>query len=174
MKSMLLIALLLISHLVSCQDMSYSKMNIGIGSGIDFGGFGIRYTYKPIHKLGVFGAGGYNLNDFGYNLGAQYTIHNAGKISMYTTIMYGYNTVLIVQTTTESKTTYYGPSVGVGMNYTLAKSEKSFLSLELLLPIRPSSYKNVVDTLKSLDYDIKDQRPILLSIGYHFKILNKK
>ncbi len=142
--------------------------DIGAGAGLSYGGFGTRLTYRPVEQLGVFGSLGYNLDALGYNLGVQYHVPSQKRLSPYLTAMYGYNVVLIVDAMVmETKTTYFGFSAGVGVEFKL--KEKSFLSAELLVPFRPQSYKDAVDDLESMEYDIKDPLPVAFSVGYHLK-----
>ncbi len=151
------------------QGQNNTIGNIGVGGGLSFGGIGARLTYTPIEKLGLFGALGYNLDALGYNLGAQFHLTPKKKIHFYLTGMYGYNTVLIVDAiNTKSKTTYYGISAGVGIEFKF--TEKSFLSAEVLLPIRPQVYKDAVDDLKSINYEITNPWPVVFCIGYHIKL----
>lgn len=142
--------------------------DIGVGGGLSYGGLGARFTYKPIDQLGLFGSLGYNLDAQGYNMGVQFHLPSQKRLSAYITGMYGYNTVLIVDAIAmESKTTYYGLSTGVGVEFKL--KEKSFLCAEVLLPFRPQVYKDAVDDLEMIGYEIKDPLPVLFSIGYHLK-----
>nr|MCU0358047.1 hypothetical protein [Cyclobacteriaceae bacterium] len=116
----------------------------------------------------IFTGLGYNLNELGYNVGAQYHFPSQKIVSAYVTAMYGYNVVLIVKALeTESKTTYFGPSAGAGMQ--IAFQNKSFLSLELLMPFRPQAYQNAIDDLKVLGYEMKDPLPFGFGVGYHIR-----
>ena len=142
--------------------------DIGAGAGLSYGGFGTRFTYSPVEQIGLFGSFGYNLDALGYNFGVQYHVPSQKRLSTYLTGMYGYNTVLIVDAVVmETKTTYFGFSAGIGAEFKL--NEKSFLSAELLVPFRPHAYKDAVDDLESMEYDIKDPLPVTFSIGYHLK-----
>jgi hypothetical protein len=157
--------MLLISVL---HGQSFSHGDIGLGGGLSYGGLGARLTYKPIEKLGLFGSLGYNLDALGYNLGVQFHLPSQKKVGAYITGMYGYNTVLIVEAIDmTSKTTYFGFSTGVGVVFKL--KEKSFLCAEVLVPFRPQAYKDAVDDLGSINYEIKDPLPVVFSIGYHIK-----
>ena len=145
--------------------------NIGVGGGLSYGGLGARFTCLPIEKLGLFGSIGYNLDALGYNLGVQFHVTSPKKLSAYIAGMYGYNTVLRVDAIVmESKTTYFGFSTGVGFEFKL--QEKSFLCAEVLVPFRPQAYKDAIDDLESISYEIKDPLPVVFCIGYHLKILN--
>lgn len=142
--------------------------DVGVGGGLSYGGFGTHLSYRPFEKLGVFGSLGYNLDGLGYNVGLKYLLTSPKKLSPYLTGMYGYNTVLLVETLTmESKTTYFGFSTGVGVEFRL--NEKSFLSTEVLVPFRPQAYNDAVNDLQSIGYEIKDLLPVTFCIGYHFK-----
>ncbi len=142
--------------------------NLGVGGGLSYGGFGARLTYLPIEQFGLFGSLGYNLDALGYNLGVQFHIPSEKRVSVYLTGMYGYNAVLIVDATlTTSKTTYYGISAGAGVQFKL--TEKSYLSAEVLVPFRPQVYKDAIDDLESINYDVTKPLPVAFCIGYHFK-----
>lgn len=142
--------------------------NIGAGGGLSYGGFGARLTYLPVRQFGFFGSLGYNLDALGYNLGVQFHLPSEKRVSFYLTGMYGYNAVLIVEALyATTKTTYYGISAGAGVQFRL--TEKSFLSGEVLIPFRPQVYRDALDDLKSINYDVKDALPVAFCIGYHFK-----
>jgi hypothetical protein len=162
----------MVMALVMCLPMvqAQSSFNgsIGIGGGLSYGGLGAQINYHPIEKMSVFGGLGYNLNALGYNLGLQLHVISPKRLNPYITAMYGYNTVLLVDAITmESKTTYFGFSTGVGVEFKL--KDKSFLSAEILLPFRPQAYKKAVDDLQSIGYEIKDPMPVTFSIGYHIR-----
>lgn len=164
--------LLFLFSIYSSLAQETAKLNIGLGMGIDYGGFGTRLTYLPVKQTGLFASVGYNLNSVGYNFGAQFRFPSEKRISCHLTGMYGYNTVLIVESTTISKTTYFGPSIGAGMELKFKKETKQFLSFEVLLPFRPQAYQNAVDDLRLIGFEVKDQAPLLFSIGYHFSLNN--
>ena len=131
--------ILLISSLCVChaQGQIVDKINVGIGFGLDYGGIGSRVTYQPIKQLGIFGAVGYNFNSVGYNVGAQLRFPSEKRIDWFLSGMYGYNAVIQISGATETKTTYYGPSLGAGVELKVGQSRKSFFSFELILPFRP-------------------------------------
>ncbi|MCU4162855.1 hypothetical protein [Carboxylicivirga caseinilyticus] len=144
------------------------KGDIGVGGGISYGGIGAQLTYRPIETVGIFGSLGYNLDGVCYNLGVKLNFKSDKKINPYLTGMYGYNTVLIIDAESmETRTTYYGISTGLGTTFRL--KEKSFLSFEVLLPIRPKVYKDAVDDLELVGFEIKDPLPVAVCIGYHIK-----
>jgi len=144
------------------------KVNIGAGFGLDYGGFGGRLSYLPIKQLAIFGAAGYNFNGLGHALGLQYHFPSKTKVNAFISAMYGYNAVLIIEEPEESKTTYYGPTLGTGLQWRFKEEGKSFLSIELLLPFRPQAYEDGVNALEQIGYEVKDPWPVTFSLGYHF------
>ncbi|MDH4059156.1 MAG: hypothetical protein OEU76_10345 [Cyclobacteriaceae bacterium] len=144
------------------------NMNIGIGMGMDYGGFGGRFTYLPQQKFGLFAALGYNLVGVGFNAGAIYRFDSDKKVTPYIGAMYGYNAVLRVDGGTESDEIYYGPSFSLGIELKSRKNNSNFWNLEIVLPIRPSSFQDDIDRLKDFGYDVTEPLPVGFSIGYHF------
>jgi hypothetical protein len=145
-----------------------TRANIGAGGGLSYGGFGARLTYLPVKQIGLFGSLGYNLDALGYNLGVQVHLPTEKRVSFYLTGMYGYNAVMKVEApATTGKTTYYGISTGPGFEFGL--NERSFLAAEVLWPFRPQVYRDALDDLKSINYDVKGAFPVAFCIGYHFK-----
>jgi hypothetical protein len=85
--------------------------------------------------------------------------------------MYGYNCMLKVEGYEgTTKTTYYGLSIGTGIEFKSKRNPASFWSLGLLLPFRDKSFKNVIDDLRLAGYSVKDPLPVGISVGYHFKV----
>jgi hypothetical protein len=172
MQKILFLSLFL-SGLVSPLAFSQptGKLNLGIGAGIDYGGFGGQLSYLPAERVALFGALGYNLAGAGYNFGAKMNFPNEKKVEWHITAMYGYNAVLVVEGDLNSKTTYYGPSAGAGMVIKSRIPGKSFWSFELLIPFRPGSFHDAVDDLKLLGFDVREPLPVGISFGYHINIL---
>lgn len=146
-----------------------SKMNLGLGFGLDYGGFGARFTYLPVEKLGVFGALGYNLDGAGFNGGLTYRVSPSKNICPTISAMYGYNAVIIIEGAEAYNGTYYGPSIGAGIEWKLGNG-KSFWTAELLVPFRSTHFNDDWDAIKD-NPNIKvksDILPIAISVGYHF------
>ena len=51
------------------REPIFPRYNIGLGGGIDYGGFGCRLTILPSERIEFFGALGYNLLEYGLNAG---------------------------------------------------------------------------------------------------------
>ena len=147
---------------------SKSEVNIGLGIGMDYGGIGIRGTFLPVERLGLFASAGYNLNGVGYNAGAQWRFPKK-RHALFLTGMYGYNAVLIVSGDIADKGTYYGVTVGAG--YQLKAGPKgNFWNWEILVPFRNSNFHEDYDALQSSGLNPGDFFPIAISFGYHFKL----
>src|SRR3989337_4382541 len=97
MRKYFIILLWLVSLPLQAQDTesgSTNEVNIGLGIGMDYGGIGIRGTFLPMERLGLFASAGYNLNAVGFNAGAQWRFPKE-RHAFFLTGMYGYNAVLI-------------------------------------------------------------------------------
>lgn len=81
MKTLIILALMSGYCVAKGQDETPGepKGDFGLGIGIDYGGFGGRVTVCPAPAFGLFGAGGYNLNGFGYNVGGVFRISPGKK-----------------------------------------------------------------------------------------------
>lgn len=144
-----------------------SKLNIGVGGGLDYGGLGVQTGFRPSERFSLFAGLGYNLDGMGYNIGAQFHFPSEKKLSWYITGMYGYNAVLIVTGDIKREKTYYGPSAGAGLQ--LKRGEKGFWNFELLLPFRTSEFQDDIDALDNIGADVTEPLPVAFSVGYHWK-----
>ena len=165
-KLTLFLFLLTFTFAVSAQDPS--RVNLGIGFGLDYGGIGTRFGFLPDPHFGLFGGVGFNFDGVGYNLGAQYRFNPASRTVAYASAMYGYNAVVNADIySIKSTKTYYGPSVAVGVEFHGRAKPNNFFNLELVLPFRSSEFYDEVDALKALGASVT-YSPIAISIGYHF------
>ncbi len=96
--------------------------NIGFGAGIDYGGIGVRASVLSFVRVDVIVGLGYNIVGLGWNVGLAYRFDDDKKrVVPYANAMYGYNAVIVVETTSGIgsnslfEETYYGPSVGGGI-----------------------------------------------------------
>jgi hypothetical protein len=166
MKKSIVTSILMLGFIIAvAQD---SKVNVGVGAGLDYGGFGTRIGLMASERVGLFAGLGYNLDGLGYNIGAQFHFPSEKRTSWYITGMYGYNAVLVVTGDIEKEKTYYGPSFGAGIQRK-AKSDIGFWNFALLIPIRSSEFQDDIDALNSFGADVTEPLPISFSIGYHWK-----
>jgi hypothetical protein len=156
------------------DSQALEKIDLGVGMGLDYGGFGTRLTYTPIEQVGVFGSLGYNLNSLGYNLGAQFRIPVKKRFMGYLTAMYGYNAVLKVEgLVKDSGYTYYGASVGAGVQWKLSAKKNLWLNLEGILPFRPQEFSDAIRDLKTIGYEIEEPADVGFSLGLHYRFKEK-
>jgi hypothetical protein len=170
MKNHIITILLLVGTSLQAQDTdseSKKSLNIGLGIGIDYGGIGVRTTFLPVERLGLFASLGYNLNATGFNAGAQWRFPEK-RHAFFITGMYGYNAVLIVAAEIKDKATYYGITLGGG--YQLKVGPKgNFFNWEILVPFRNSNFHDDYKTLQKLGANPGEFLPIAISFGFHFK-----
>jgi hypothetical protein len=145
-----------------------NELNIGLGIGMDYGGIGIRGTFLPVERLGLFASAGYNLNAVGFNAGAQWRFPKR-RHAFFLTGMYGYNAVLTVTGDIADKGTYYGITLGAGYQLK-AGTNGNFWNWEILVPFRNSNFYDDYDALENIGADPGGFLPVAISIGYHFKI----
>jgi hypothetical protein len=145
------------------------KTNIGIGIGLDYGGFGFRVGYMPIRYLHFFGAAGYNLAEIGYNVGITCRILPKKKICPTVGVIYGYNAVIVIKGYGEFHKTYYGPTITAGFEFRSWR-KKNFINLEILFPFRSIEFDKKIDEIKSNPQIKLYNEPLsfTVSIGYHF------
>ena len=148
-----------------------SKMNIGLGIGLDYGGIGGRVTFLPVKRLALFAGLGYALVDFGYNVGAQLRIIPDNKICPTFGVMYGYNGVIQVQNASMYDKIYYGTSLSGGMEIHFG-GKQNFMNIELIVPFRSETFYDDWDRIKqNSSISIQsDPLPVAFSIGYHFAL----
>lgn len=145
-----------------------SKFMFGFGIGFDYGGFGGRLAALPAKAVLLFAGFGYNLNDLGYNLGGSLRLLPDKKVCPLLDFMYGYNAVILVDGADEYNKTYYGPSMGGGIELR-SKSNNNFFKFSLLVPFRSQDFHDDMDFLKSNpNIQISEPLPIAISLGYHY------
>jgi hypothetical protein len=178
MKKLTLILLFIITVLelhsqdeIAPADTFTPGRNIGLGGGIDYGGFGGRLTFVPSERVEFFGALGYNLLGVGLNAGVDFRLQPRSRICPYLGVMYGYNAVIKIKGAEMYNQTYYGPSFNFGLEFWSAK-RPNFFNLELIVPIRSTEYHSDIRNLKNNPLIVfsSEPIPIAISIGYHFAL----
>lgn len=171
MKKTLIITLIL-SNLISFsqEDFKKDKFAIGFGIGQMYGGVGTQLNYEIINNVELFTAFGYNLNDLGLNGGVKYKFLDK-RTKPFITAMYGYNTVLIIENQSNLNKTFYGLTIGAGIDIK-SKKKSNFWTFSLLAPIRPNDviiYKTDLMNNNGVEFK-RSLFPFTLSIGYMFKL----
>jgi hypothetical protein len=168
---LLLVTLNLQSQDTTAVSQPLRKFNIGLGAGMDYGGFGTRITVLASEKLEFFGALGYNILGVGVNAGADLRLAPKSRICPYLGAMYGYNAVIKITGTDIYNQTYYGPTFNFGIEFWSGR-KPSFFNLELLLPIRSKEFHDDITSLKNnpaITFK-NDLLPIGIGLGFHFAL----
>lgn len=147
-----------------------SQTSLGIGIGLDYGGYGTNMLVYPAKNVGVFGGIGYALIGVGVNAGVKLRIPSKKHYTdPYFLAMYGYNSAIKVKGASQFNKFYYGPSFGFGLDFRTKQSQKGFWTMALIVPVRKSEVDDYMDYLKGLGADFKNGlSPVMLSFGYHF------
>ena len=145
-----------------------APFSLGFGLGLDYGGLGARASYIIANRVSLFGGIGYNFNGAGYNFGGAIRILPDKKVTPYFCVMYGYNAVINVSGSVDFQKTYYGTSIGAGIELK-SRNQPNFWSFGILLPFRDPAYERALDDLKAMGVNFDTEPwPIGISIGYHF------
>lgn len=157
-------------------DPSYLNGNsLGLGMGLDYGGFGVNALFYPSSNLGFFVGAGYAVIGISFNGGIKYRFISKEKFRVfvpYVEAMYGYNAVIAVKNKNEYNKFFYGPTLGLGLDIKFKPQRKGYWTFALLIPIRSSDAKAYMDDLEKNHY-VKFENelpPVLISFGYRMTI----
>ena len=159
--------------LILISSLSYSqtdKATIGVGAGLDYGGFGINITRYLNKNVGLYAGVGYALADIGFNGGLKFRFisETPWLLTPFITAMYGYNTAVVVSNATIYNKMFYGPSIGFGLDFRGRPEKKGYFSLALLVPIRGPEVDSYLNNVRSTSVSISSPSPVVFSIGYRF------
>jgi hypothetical protein len=153
------------------EQIDFQRFNVGLGLGIDYGGIGGRFTVLPIKQAFLFAGLGYNIDGFGYNVGAGFRFLTQKRGVPYLIAMYGYNAVMLVFINGEYQKqynkTFYGASAGFGLEQRQRRDAKNYFNLELLWLFRSQAFKDYKTELENNLGAKFIQLPVSFSIGYH-------
>jgi hypothetical protein len=142
--------------------------SLGVGLGLDFGGFGFNILSYPGKHTGIFAGLGYAIAGPGYNAGFKIRTKpiSSPEPSFYLLGMYGYNAAIAVSNNSSLNRMFYGPTFGIGFD--LAKRTSGYWSFGLFLPIR-DGVDDYLNQLSAAGFKPNTGLPpIAISIGYHF------
>jgi hypothetical protein len=149
---------------------SNSSLTLGLGLGLDYGGIGIRPTYRIVPEAAVFLGFGYNFVGTGYNAGATWRILPEKRFTPAASIMYGYNAFIMIAGAEQYNKVYYGLSLAGGVEIKLASGAN--FNIELVFPMRSPAFKEDVRNIQKLvNVDLPNPLPVAFSFGYHFPLL---
>lgn len=148
-----------------------SPFYLGLGTGLDYGGLGIKLEYQPIKYLGISGSLGFNLQGPGINLGVSFYPLPNKKLQPLATLLFGYNAAIIVANKEELNKTYYGISPGIGAALKTGKKGNK-LYLAIFYPLRNQSFKEDYEALKNNSLVIIDSDILFItfSIGFNWAL----
>lgn len=160
----------------SSDSITHETVSFGIGAGLDYGGIGVNGSVFLRKNIGVFLGLGYNLIGPGYNAGLKYkfqTKNPNAKTVINLLAMYGYNGAIKITEKSGNSISkvYHGPAFGIELDTRKTLKQKSYLSVGLLVPVRPdfyTDYNNFKNQGASFNFP---PLPVLLTLGYKF-ILN--
>lgn len=147
------------------------KFSLGFGAGLDFGGIGGNLLIYPIKNIGLFAGVGYALAGTGYNVGAKFRLLSKNPKTMavpFVLAMYGYNAAVAVLNTSQYNQFFYGPSIGIGLDFRFSPKRSNYWSVVVLVPFRSSEVNVYMEELRDHN-NIRfknDLLPCLFSIGY--------
>ena len=173
-KCLLLTGLFFIIIQLNAQDstkhpVQIDKISIGMGGGIDFGGFGYNLLVYPNKNIGLFAGGGYAIAGLGYNVGIKvrcFINKTSSKVTPYMLAMYGYNAAIEVNLDDKYNKLFYGYSVGCGIDFRPNPKKNSYWSFSILIPFRKAELYTYMDYLEnhSVTFIMKPP-PFLISIS---------
>jgi hypothetical protein len=179
-KLIFFIASFLMTTQLKSQDSISNSIRVditsfGVGGGLDYGGFGGNLLFCPTKNIGLFAGAGYALAGFGFNTGVKLRFvpnSPSTKYSAFGLIMYGYNTSIVVSNATQFNKLFFGPSIGIGLDYRTNPNGIGYWSFALLFPFRSSEVDDYIDDLKT-NHGVEFKNnllPIGFSIGYRIII----
>lgn len=159
-------------YLGRAKEIDFTPVYIGIGTGLDFGGIGLNVMSMVTEHLGLFGAVGYNLANIGLNGGVRlYASDQSAKWRPYFSAMYGYNAVYIIRDASTFNRTFYGTTIGMGVD--LKNSRTNFWTFALKVPFRSEDALEYKNYLEDSNIEInRDFLPFTISLGYRIAIVN--
>ena len=146
--------------------------SVGLGFGLEYGGFGANFLYYPDTHFGLFGGLGYAFAGVGYNIGVKLMMcrdQPRHRTLGFAELMFGYNAAVTVKDYAKFDKLFYGISPGIGIDIHTKRDSFRYWSLAFIFPIRPGTFDNYMDELKS-KYHIEfeyEPTPVLFSVGFH-------
>jgi len=181
-KLLILLFFLIFSLQLNAQDslkkyFQNDKISIGMGGGLDFGGFGYNLIAYPKKGVGIFGGLGFAVAGIGYNAGIKLLLtKNETKSTVpYLIAMYGYNAAVYLKDYDELNKLFYGYSIGIGVDYQPPRRTDSYWSFAILLPFRSSklaAYESEI--INRFGGNFNYMFPVTISIGTRLILNNQK
>ena len=171
--------LVILSLQLNAQDtitnpVQYDKVTLGFGLGIDYGGIGTNLSVYPNKNLGFFAGAGFAISGLGFNAGAKVRFvpkKPTSAVCPFLMAMYGYNAVIYVPDAREFNKFFYGPTIGIGIDYPFVPEKSGYWSFGILFPIRSAEVEEYINYLEmSQNFASSGLWPFGISVGYKIKI----
>ena len=152
------------------------QISLGVGAGLDYGGFGGNLTYYPVKSVGLFGGVGYALAGVGFNAGVKYRYipeKPDARVRPFALAMYGYNAAIAVLNASQYNKLFYGPTLGAGIDFLGKPQKRGYWSFGVFVPFRSAEVKEYMEDLENnhgADFT-NSLFPVTVSIGYRFIIM---
>lgn len=145
------------------------SMHMGLGIGLDHGGFGVRMDVPVARYFAAVAGAGYALAGIGWNVGVLIRPVPDNHVAPYLTAMYGYNAVIKVVDAEQYDKIYYGPTFGAGIEV-YARRNTNYWHVAVLVPVRPEEFDADLARLKTTPgIELRGEPPTFgISLGYHF------
>lgn len=158
------------------NNITIDRFSAGLGYGFNNGGLiGGNLLIYPHKNVGVFAGLGWAIASPGYNVGIKLrsTYNEKRKnIAPFFTVMYGYNTAIIVIDLDSKNKLFYNFTLGGGIDIKPKPYSQCYFSFALYVPIRnkaPFDYIDYLETNHNIEFKT-GLVPIAYSVTYH-KIL---
>ncbi|HLZ15981.1 MAG TPA: hypothetical protein VKQ08_03030 [Cyclobacteriaceae bacterium] len=150
------------------DEQANGYISLGLGAGLDYGGFGVNVLAYPHYNIGVFAGAGYALAGFGSNAGLKLRTGTSDlPKGLYFLGMYGYNTAVAVRNSNFDSKIFYGMTFGAGFD--LRPRASGYWSFALLIPVRGPEADVYINGLKSQGIQFNNTLlPLAVSAGFRF------
>lgn len=144
---------------------SFDRFLIGPGVGLEYGGIGVNATVMTTPHLGMFAGLGYNFDKAGFNGGLRLYMNSPEKhVRPYFTGMYGYNAIIRVSNMTDYNRTFYGTTIGFGID--IARDYGRTSTVAINVPFRSSDVDAYMKNLQQNGVTFKGKLlPVTITFG---------
>lgn len=183
MKHLLLIiflnslpAFLIAQDTIQESSSMKSKLFLGFGIGLDYGGtLGVNLTYFPHERIGIFAGVGNAVSAFGYNIGSTYRLlpkKDKSRFIPYIEVMYGFNAAVLIHFRDKLNRQFDGPTLGIGFEYHHHPEKLNYWAFDVLFPIRSPKVQEYLANLQNTQGILFGDKlmPVLFSFGYRHSI----
>ncbi len=174
MKKTIILIFFLLSFILSNAQVKSNKTELGVGIGINYGGYGVSISHEPIKNVSFAIHGGYNLLNLNAGLGLNFFWLPANKkIRPNFKIVYGYNGLIFAKgdniLTEKYNKSYYGPSIGIGFAFRYGDKNQNGVDLDLFLPFRSKAFYNDIEKIKNDKQVVLLHEPMIVcfSVSFH-------